>query len=77
MIVNLTDMKTGESGRIMVIEGGQDASRRIQSMGIRIGKTIKKTGSHFGRGPQTVLVDNFKVAIGFGMAEKVMVEVER
>ena len=77
MIVSLVDMKTGEKGVVVDLQAGHGFTNRIQSMGIRIGKEIKKTSSHFWRGPQTVLVDNFKVAIGHGMARKIFVEVER
>jgi len=77
MIVSLVEMKRGEAGVVTEIQGGTDATQRIQSMGIRIGKKVKKGEAHFWRGPQTILVDNFKVAIGFGMASKIMIEVER
>ena len=77
MIMNLVDMKRGESGVVTEIQGGAGATQRIQSMGIRIGKKIKKEEAHFWRGPQTILVDNFKIAIGYGMASKIMIEVQR
>ncbi len=77
MLISLVDMEPGETGIVMKIDGGFGATRRIQSMGVRIGKRVKKVGARFWRGPQTVLVDNFKVAIGFGMAAKIFVEVER
>ena len=77
MLISLVDMKPDETGVVMRIDGGFGATGRIQSMGIRMGKRVKKIGAHFWRGPQTVLVDNFKVAIGFGMAAKIFVEVER
>ena len=76
MILTLTEMKLGQVGIVCDVKGGLGATERIRSMGIRIGKKIKKTGSNFGRGPQTVLIDNYKVAIGYGMATKIMVEVE-
>lgn len=77
MIISLIDMKSGETGIVIKLEGGSGFADRIQSMGVRVGKEIKKTGAHFWRGPQTVLVDNFKVAIGYGMASKIFVEVKR
>lgn len=77
MIVSLVDMKSGESGVVVSLEGGHGFMDRVQNMGIRVGKEIKKTGAHFWRGPHTVLVDNFQVAIGFGMASKILVEVKR
>ncbi|UCD55599.1 MAG: ferrous iron transport protein A [Candidatus Omnitrophota bacterium] len=77
MLISLVDMEPGEAGIVVKLEGGFGATKKIQSMGIRIGKRVKKLGARFWRGPQTVLVDNFKVAIGFGMAAKISVEVER
>jgi len=77
MVISLVEMKRGEIGIVTEILGGMGAAQRIRSMGIRVGKEIKKGEAHFWRGPQTVVVDNFKVALGFGMASKVMVEVER
>ncbi|MBU1146832.1 MAG: ferrous iron transport protein A [Candidatus Omnitrophica bacterium] len=77
MIIDLTQVKNGESGIIKELRGGSDFSQRIQNMGIRQGKKIKKLSSHFWRGPQTVEVDNMRIAIGWGMAKKIFVEVER
>ena len=70
-------MKRGDTGIVVEIRGGMGATQRIRSMGIRIGKKIKKGEAHFWRGPQTILVDNFKIAVGFGMASKIMIEVEK
>ena len=77
MIVSLIEMKTGESGKIADLRGGHGFHARIQGMGVRIGKDVKKIGSGFLRGPQTVLIDNYQIAIGYGMASKIFVEVER
>ena len=70
-------MKQGETGIILEIQGGYNMAERVQNMGIRIGKKIKKGTSQFFRGPRTVIVDNFEVAIGYGMATRILVEVER
>lgn len=75
MIIDLTQMRTGESGIIKELRGGCDFGRRINSMGLRPGKQIKKVSSHFWRGPQTVEVDRVRFSIGFGMAKKVFIEV--
>ena len=77
MLIDLTHMKPGESGIISELRGGCDFARRIQLMGIRPGRKIKKVSSHFWRGPQTIEVDKARVAIGFGMAKKIFIEVER
>ncbi len=77
MTIDLTQMKPGESGVITEIQGGHGLIRKIQSMGLRPGKKITKVSSHFWRGPQTVEIDNLQVAIGFGMAKRIFVEVQR
>lgn len=77
MLIDLTQIKPGESGIIKDIEGGCGFVRKIQSMGIRKGKKITKVSSHFWRGPQTIEIDNLQVAIGFGMAKKIYLEVHR
>ena len=77
MIVDLTQMKTGESGVIENIQGGHHFTRRIQSMGLRPGKKITKVSSHFWRGPQTIEIDKLRLAIGFGMSRKIFIEVDR
>jgi ferrous iron transport protein A len=46
-------------------------------MGIRVGKKVTKVSSQFMRGPVTLRVDNSQVAIGFGMAMKILVELEK
>lgn len=77
MIIDLTQMHPGEAGVVMEIQGGYGFIRKLQSMGIRPGKKITKVSSHFWRGPQTVEIDNTQVAIGFGMARRIFIEVER
>ena len=70
-------MQPGERGVVHAFQGGFEAAKRIQQMGVRIGKTIKKETGNPKKGPQSILVDNFKIAIGFGMAEKVIIEIKR
>jgi len=77
MIINLTQMQPGETGIVKEIHGGQGFIRKLQSMGVRPEKKITKVSSHFWRGPQTVEVDNMQIAVGFGMARRILVEVQR
>ena len=76
MIIKLTQMKRGQVGVVSHTEGGFQFMQKIQNMGIRTGKKVKKIEEHFKNGPQTIMIDNFKVAIGYGMAEKIFVEIE-
>ncbi len=77
MLIDLTQMRPGESGVIEQLSGGCGLVRRLQSMGIREGKKITKVSSHFWRGPQTAEIGNSQIAIGFGMAKRILVEVKR
>ncbi|MBN2145680.1 MAG: ferrous iron transport protein A [Candidatus Aureabacteria bacterium] len=76
-VTNLTEMRAGEAGVIIEFTGGHKMASRLQSMGMRPGKKIIKVSSHFWQGPQTVEIENIQLAIGFGMAKKIFVKVER
>lgn len=73
--VDLTQLKEGESGVVVNIQGGYGLVRRLDSLGIRVGKKVTKVSSQLMRGPVTVRIDNFQVALGFGMARKIFVRV--
>ena len=75
-IKTLEDMKLGEGGRIAQIDGGHGMVGRLAALGIRPGKRITKLSSGFMRGPVTIEVDRAQMAIGFGMANRILVEVE-
>ena len=69
-------MRSGQSGTVIQIIGGTGASKRLQGLGIRVGKKITKTNSMFMRGPISIKTGHTKAAIGFGLAGKVIVEIE-
>jgi ferrous iron transport protein A len=73
----LPELKPGESGVIIDIQGGAGLVRHVESLGIRVGKRITKISAQFWRGPQVIEVDNIRIALGFGMARKVYVEVKK
>lgn len=77
MIIDLTQLQPGESGVVEEVQGGAVAIHKIQSIGIRPGKKIKKISSHFMRGPQTVKIGHMQIAVGFGMAKKILVKAEK
>jgi len=77
MLIDVTHLKPGEVGVVKEIAGGFGLTMRMQNMGVRVGETVKKVSSHFWCGPQTIEVGHFKVALGHGIAKKIIVEVER
>lgn len=74
-LINLTQMKSGQSGEVVEIQGGFGITRKLESMGIRIEKKIVKVSGLFLRGPVTVKVGNTQLSMGHGMAAKIIVEV--
>ena len=75
MRIDLTQLKQGKSGTVVEIQGGHNMLRKIQGMGIRPGKKITKVSSHFWHGPQTIQIGKAQVAVGYGMAERIFIEV--
>ena len=70
----LTQMKIGQSGVVIQIQGGHGLINRLNSLGIRVGKKITKTSAMIMHGPVTIQVDRTQVAIGYGMARRIIVE---
>jgi len=68
-------MQAGQSGKVVEIQGGHGMVNRLSALGIRPGKRITKVGSMLMRGPVTIQVDRAQVAVGFGMASRIIVEV--
>ena len=75
MVLNLTELKSGQAGIVIDMQGGAGFIRRLESMGIRPGKKITKISAQFWRGPQIVKVNNLQIAIGFGMARRILIEI--
>jgi len=76
-MIDLAQLRVGESGSVVEIQGGFGMVRRLESLGIRVGKKLTKVSSQFMHGPVTVRIDNFQVAIGRGMARKIILKVKR
>ena len=71
----LVRMNTGQTGKVAAIRGGRGLVIRLESLGIRPGVKIEKVSGQFMRGPIIVKVGTTQVAIGFGMAHRVIVEI--
>jgi ferrous iron transport protein A len=75
-IVTLRQMQSGQSGKVVQIQGGFGLVNRLSALGIRPGKRITKVSSMLMRGPVTIQLGNTQVALGFGMANKIIVELD-
>ena len=74
--LTLSKMAAGQSGIVVEILGGQGVTRRLEAMGIRRGRKVVKISSMLLRGAVTLQVDSTRLAIGFGMANKILVDVD-
>jgi len=74
--ITLTQMKTGQSGTVVQVQGGHGLVNRLNALGIRPGSRITKLSSMLMRGPVTIQVDRAQIAIGFGMARRITVELD-
>ncbi len=72
--ISLRRMAAGQSGIVVQIQGGHGLINCLRALGIRPGQRVTKIISMFMRGPVTIQVGNAQVAIGFGMANRIIVE---
>jgi len=69
-------MEIGQTGTIIEILGGWGLIRRLEALGVRPGKKVTKISTTLFRGPVTLKTGNTQVAVGFGMARKIIVQVD-
>ena len=70
--IPMSMLKTGEFGVLKSYTGGKGMLGRCLSMGFTPGSTVKMI-ENFGRGPVLARVHDVEVALGQGMAAKIMV----
>ncbi len=75
--LTLAEMRTGQTGTVVEVLGGHGFMRRLDALGVRPGKKVTKLSSTLFRGPVIVRVDNAQVAVGFGMARRITVQVDK
>lgn len=66
-------MADGEVGVVFRLAGGRGMAARLQAMGVRPGKKVRKISRQPLGGPVAVEIDNFCIAIGHGMARRIIV----
>jgi ferrous iron transport protein A len=72
--VTLAQMQNSQSGVVIEIQGGCGVVDRLSTLNIRPSRRITKVSSMLVRGPITIQVGSAQVAIGFGMAKKIIVK---
>lgn len=75
--IPLTSMRSRQGGTIVELQGGVGVVNRLTAMGVMPGKRVTKISAMLMRGPVTIEVDRAKIAIGFGMASKILVKPDK
>jgi len=73
----LSEMEIGQAGVVIEFHGGQGMLSRLSTLGIRIGEKVKKISQQALGGPVVIEIGKSQVAIGFGMASRILVEIEK
>lgn len=68
----LLTLKQGDAGKVKLIDAGRCATRRLYEMGFNIGTPVKIIKND--AGPVIVSLAGNKVALGRGLAEKIILE---
>jgi len=74
-VVPLAMMRPGEEGVVVTVQGGFGMVRRLAELGLVPGARVRVESSAWG--PVVVWVSGFRIAIGRGLARRVLVRVER
>ena len=73
-VLPLTAAPTKAPLRVVAIEGGRGFQHRLIGMGLNVGSVLTVMhGTGGGIGPTLVAVGDTRLAIGHGMAEKILV----
>lgn len=72
--LTLNQLKKKSKAIVMKITGGYQLQNKLNALGIREGVALRKESESFLRGPVTVNIGQTKIAVGYGMAEKIMVK---
>jgi len=73
-MISLSELDTGKAAMIKHIEDGHSIRKRLEALGIRIGKDIKKVTAQPFKGPLVIEVEGIQIAIERSMAAKIFVE---
>ncbi|ABI67989.1 putative Fe2+ transport protein [Syntrophomonas wolfei subsp. wolfei str. Goettingen G311] len=73
--MTINDMKPGQSARILKLNRGLQAGRRLFEMGLVPGARVKLVSRHPFKGPLVLQIANTQIALGRKMANSVEIEI--
>lgn len=75
--LSLADVPSGRKLKIKEIRGGIGMVRKLDALGIKPGKEIVKVSAQWMGGPVLLRNGLTEVAVGFGMARNIIVEIPK
>ena len=72
--IDLTQIDKGITVEVVEINGGNKFKAKVDAIGLRIGSRIIKLSTQVMSGPVTIKIGSTKLAIGHGMAKKILVD---
>jgi len=72
--MTLDKLNFGEQARVVKVHGGRGLCRHLERMGIHPGDIISVAGAGAFRGPFLIEVHGSRIALGRGIAGRVIVE---
>ena len=73
METTLFDLESGKEATITKLRGGEEFRKKLASLNIRVGKTIRKVTAEPFHGPVVIEIGNTEATIGMEMAKKIVV----
>ncbi|MEM2142411.1 MAG: metal-dependent transcriptional regulator [Candidatus Thorarchaeota archaeon] len=77
VLTQLSNLRTGDEATVVRVRGGTARTKRLLDMGLTPGTPIRVVGAAPFKGPVQVSVRGTSVAIGRGMAESVLVMIDK
>jgi Fe2+ transport system protein FeoA len=74
--ISLAQMKANQKGKVVEISGGANLQNRLMNMGIYKGREVTKLSHICLRGPVVIKSGRSILALGHGMAVKIIIGVE-
>jgi ferrous iron transport protein A len=69
----LTALSPGQEGQVVQVQGGRGMALRLARLGVRPGAVVRLVSSGPLRGPLLVEVEGMRVALGRGVARRILV----
>jgi len=73
--LSLASLRPAQEGTLVAIDGGHGLSLRLRRLGLRPGTQIRAVAMGRWGGPVLVEVDGCRVALGRGLARRILVQV--